>query len=211
MNTNAIVLCVLAAAMGVAGHVATGSQFTGATTAQLRALACETALESGSPWHIKNLYDCETDTLYIPYQLWTGARWDGAKDGPCMHPAAGGIEGPREWRNPESGVVETVWSRANADGSSRQYFACHEHGISKIYDSREERVLPEGECHFPAGRGWRLSVKRQCGETAVEITAIALNRRNELESIEFNTWDGAKPDHLYRYAANVGLTDAWPR
>ena len=43
------------------------------------------------------------------------------------------------------------------------------------------------------------------------LTAIALNRRNELESIEFDTWTGAVPDHLYRYAANIGLTDARPR
>ena len=212
MNTNAIVICVLVAAMGVAGHVATGSQFTGSTTSQLHALACDAPAEgSDSPWSIKNLYDCKTSTLYIPYQLWTGAKWDGSKDGPCMHAAGRAIQGPTAWRNPKSGATETVWSRAKPDGSSPQYFSCHDKGIGQVYDSRGERIFAEGECHFPAGYGWGLSVKRECGETAVEITAITLNRRNELESIEFNTWDGARPDHLYRYAANIGLTDAWPR
>jgi hypothetical protein len=211
MNTNAIVLCVLAAAMGVAGHVVTGSQFTGATRSQLHALACDTPAESNSPWNIRNLYDCKTSTLYIPYQLWTGAKWDGSKDGPCMHAAGPLIRGPVAWRNPETGATEVVWSRAKADGSNAQYFACHEKGIGQVYDSRERRLHAKGECNFPAGYGWGLSVKRECGETAVEITAITLNRRNELESIEFNTWDGATPDHLYRYAANIGLTDAWPR
>ena len=28
---------------------------------------------NGSPWHVSNLYDCETRALYIPYRLWTGA------------------------------------------------------------------------------------------------------------------------------------------
>ena len=211
MNTNAIVLCILAAAMGVAGHVATGTQFTGSTASHLHAMACDEPAKSDSPWNIKNLYDCSTSTLYIPYQLWSGAKWDGAKGGPCMHAANSAIVGPVAWRDPESGAMEKVWSRANGDGSKAQYFACHEMGIGQVYDSREARSFAKGECDFPAGFGWALSVKRACVDTSIEITAIALNRRNELESIEFDTWAGAVPDHLYRYAANIGLTDAWPR
>ena len=26
-------------------------------------------------WHISNLYDCRSRSLYIPYHLWTGMAW----------------------------------------------------------------------------------------------------------------------------------------
>jgi len=81
MNTNGAVLVILAAAMGAAGTVSTGTQFTGATAAQLHTLACNAPVSNGSPWNIKNLYDCGTKKLYIPAQLRTGAAWDGTRDG----------------------------------------------------------------------------------------------------------------------------------
>lgn len=97
MNTNGAVLFILAAAMGAAGTVSTGTQFTGATAARLHALACETPAASDSPWNIRNLYDCRTRTLYIPAQLRTGATWDGRRDaartdaaGACDFPAGAG-------------------------------------------------------------------------------------------------------------------------
>ena len=219
MNTNGAVLFILAAAMGAAATVAEGTQFTGATLAQLRTLSCETPATSDSPWNIKNLYDCTTSTLYIPYQLWTGAEWDGARGGPCMHAAessftvnarsATQIVGPKRWTNPKTGAVETVWSREKADGSNAQYFTCHEKGIGRVYDSRGERLFAPGRCKFPAGPGWALSVKRACTDTAIEITSIQLNGRNELESIEFNWWSGTSLESRYRYAPGQGMTNAW--
>ncbi len=216
MNTHAIALCVLVAAMGVAGRFATGTQFTGATESQLHAIACTESAKSDDPWNIKNLYDCSTSTLYIPYQLWTGAKWDGSKAEACMHaasatvPANGArIAGPKRWKNPKTGVTETVWSEAKADGSEAQYFTCHAKGIGRVYDSRGRHVFRQGRCAFPAGRGWGLAVRRTCADSAIEITAIALNDRNELESIEFNGWTGKTLDHHYRYAPNVGMTNAW--
>jgi hypothetical protein len=221
MNTHAIAVCVLVAAMSVAGTVSKGTQFTGSTAPQLHEIACSQSARSDNPWNIKNLYDCSTSTLYIPYQLWTGAKWDGSKTGACMHDASASftvnnrsdthIVGPKQWTNPQSGVTETVWSREKRDGSKAQYFTCHEKGIGRVYDSRGPRYFASGRCKFPAGQGWALSVKRDCLDTAIEITSIALNEKNELESIEFNWWTGRTLDHRYRYATNVGMTDAWPQ
>jgi hypothetical protein len=153
MNTNGAALVILAAAMGAAGAVSTGTQFTGATATQLHALACKTPAPSDNPWNIRNLYDCDTSTLYIPAQLRTGAAWDGAKT--------------------------------------------------------RERLAAAKTCRFPAGPGWALSVRRTCTDTAVEITSIRLNGRDELESIEFNAWRGKLSKDGYRYAPGKGMTAAW--
>ncbi len=216
MNTHAIALCVLVAAMGVAGRFATGTQFTGATESQLHQIACAEPAKSDDPWNIKNLYDCSTSTLYIPYQLWTGAKWDGSKTGACMHAAdatvaatGARIAGPKRWRNPKTGVTEAVWAWRKADGSETQYFTCHADGIGRVYDSRGARVFAQGRCAFPAGSGWGLAVRRDCADSAIEITAIALDDRNELESIEFNGWTGKTLDHHYRFVPNRGMTNAW--
>jgi hypothetical protein len=221
MNVKAIAFCVLIAAASVTDAAANGTQFTGATAPKLREAACTQPARSDSPWNIKNLYDCATSTLYIPYQLWTGAKWDGSKTGACVHDAASSfavnsrsdthIVGPKQWTNPETGVTETVWSREKRDGSKAQYFTCHEKGIGRVYDSRGPRYFATGRCKFPAGKGWALGVKRHCLDTAIEITSIALNDKNELESIEFSWWTGRTLDHKYRYAPNVGMTDAWPQ
>ena len=32
------------------------------------------------PWSKGNLFDSETKTYYIPYELWTGAPWNGVKE-----------------------------------------------------------------------------------------------------------------------------------
>jgi hypothetical protein len=91
MNTNAIVLCILAAAMGVASQVAaTGTQFTGATTEHLHALACEEPAKSESPWNIKRLYDCATGTFAIPHQIRSGAAQEAARSGKCDVPTGPG-------------------------------------------------------------------------------------------------------------------------
>ena len=219
MNAHAIALCVLVAAMGVAGRFATGTQFTGSTESQLHEIACAQPAKSDDPWNIKNLYDCSTSTLYIPYQLWSGAKWDGSKSEACMHAVRSTVAasdrsetrivGPKPWKNPKSGVTEAVWSQEKADGSKAQYYTCHEKGIGRVYDSRGHHAFKQGRCVFPAGNGWALAVKRDCRDSAIEITAIALNEKNELESIEFNGWTGATLDHHYRYAPNVGMTNAW--
>jgi hypothetical protein len=149
MNTNAIVLCILAAAMGVASRVAaTGTQFTGATTEHLHALACEEPAKSDNPLNIKRLYDCATGTFAIPHQIRSGAAQEAARS---------------------------------------------------------------GSCDVPTGPGWALATRRACADTEIAVTAILLNGRNELESIEFARWVDDTYDHSYRYAANTGLTEVLSR
>ena len=83
------------------------------TSDSFHKIACADYPPSSSPWHIGNLYDCGTRKMFVPYQLWTGAKWDGRKDGPCMHRADNTftvndrsetrIWGPKKWLNVEIG------------------------------------------------------------------------------------------------------------
>ena len=121
----------------------------------------------------------------LPYQLWTGARWDGSAEGPCMHEADSRFEvngtsstrirGPVAWSNPRTGERHTVWERSKDDGSKAQYFTCHETGIGRVYDSRGPRYYESGRCKFPAGYGWQVGTRRSCRSTAIEITRIGLD------------------------------------
>ena len=102
----------------------------------LHELACTEPKKGGAPWNVANLYDCETKQLFIPYQLWTGVKWDGNKDAPCMHKAdtlfhvngrsATTIKGPREWKSRQ------IWAREKVNGSKTQYFECHDKGIGRV-------------------------------------------------------------------------------
>ena len=143
-------------------------------------LACASYPSSSSPWHVNNLYDCRTRELFVPYQLWTGAKWDGRKDGPCMHKADNTfsvndrsltrISGPKKWRNPKTDKEEMVWVREKVQGWKEQYFTCHEKGVGRLYDSRRPRYYRNGRCKFPAGNGWKVGVRRDCRSTSIEIT-----------------------------------------
>jgi hypothetical protein len=43
---------------------------------------------ASNAWHFNNLYDSSSDSFFIPYQLWSGAKWDGVKSvEKCMHKA----------------------------------------------------------------------------------------------------------------------------
>lgn len=206
-------------AIGVAGCLATNR--AAPESASLHQLACQTPTTNPSPWHIANLYDCATQALYIPYQLWTGATWDGAKEGDCMHRATSRfdvnasspttINGPKPWTNPETGRDELMWVREKANGSKVQYFTCHEKGIGRVYDSRGPRSYPTGRCKFPAGFGWKLLERRHCEATSIEITKVDLDHNRNLEAIEFKWWFDATLDHVYRYVPNYGMTNAWKR
>lgn len=105
-------------------------------------LACNSEKETEkekSPWHISNLYDCQRNELFIPYQLWSGAKWDGNKNTSCMHEADTAfyvngtsgttIKGPKKWVNPKTQNEIDVWFREKMNGSKRQYFTCNKKGI----------------------------------------------------------------------------------
>lgn len=190
------------------------------------AIACSDKANKGeSPWHISQLYNCEKKELFIPYQLWTGAKWDGNKNSSCMHEANTSfyvnrtsgttIKGPEKWKNPETEKVETVWKREKMNGSKQQYFTCNEKGIGRVYDSRRGgRYYDSGRCKFPAGYGWEVGKQRRCRNTAIEISKIELDSKNNLSAIEFKWWYENRNgdyihDHTYRYEPNIGCVNAW--
>lgn len=70
-------------------------------------------------------------------------------------------------------------------------------------------IAATASCKFPTGNGWALSVRRACTDTAVEITSLRLNSRNELESLEFHAWRGETPESRYRYAPGKGMTELY--
>ena len=183
-------------------------------------LACVSYPPSSSPWHVRNLYDCKTRKLFVPYQLWTGADWDGRKEGSCMHKADNTftvnnrsqtrISGPKKWRNPKTDKEEMIWVREKVQGSKEQYFTCHEKGIGRLYDSRRPRYYRIGRCKFPAGHGWKIRSRRDCLDTSLKITHVGLDDQGHLSELEFEYWSRRdRLDHIYRYVPNQGMTNAW--
>ncbi len=191
----------------------------GAAAQSFHKLACASYPPSSSPWRVKNLYDCRTRELFVPYHLWTGAKWDGRKDGPCMHKADNTfsvnrrsltrIRGPKKWSNLESGENEMVWVREKLNRHKVQYFTCHSEGIGRVYDSRGPRYYYTGRCKFPAGKGWKISSRRDCEDTSLEIIHVGLDDKGHLNEIKFKWWTRHRLDHIYRYVPNRGMTNAW--
>ena len=187
----------------------------------IHSIACSEPQKSDSPWNIQELYNCETRDLYVPYQLWTGAQWDGDRNAPCMHASdklffvgfmsPTTIKGPKEWEIPLTGETLTIWSREKVIGSKIQYFTCHELGIGRVYDNRSPRVYSTGRCKFPAGSRRKIGEQRDCLDTSIEIIALSLDAENNLEDLTFKWWTGARLDHIYRYVPNKGMTNAWPQ
>ena len=186
--------------------------------------ACASYPSRSNPWHISNLYDCSTRTLYVPYHLWTGAEWDGSQTpaASCMHAAATEfnvngtsvtrINGPVQWTNQVTGTVESIWVRTKADGSKIQHFTCHGKGIGRVYDSRigrAHRHWAPGRCKFPAGNGWQVGKRRSCNSTSIEITEIEIDEDGAMVHLTFKWWAGQNLDHIYRYVPNYGMANAW--
>lgn len=167
-----------------------------------------------SPWNIKNLYDPRNDSMFIPYQLWTGMNWDGDKNAPCMHSANSlfavngtsetTITGPHEWQG------MNVWFREKTDGSKQQYFVCNPKGIGRVYDSRYPgRRYSNTRCKFPAGYGWRIGTERDCTATSVKITKMIFDPDYNLTAIKFEWRTNGYHDHTYIYAVGYGMSEAW--
>ena len=189
------------------------------TMLELHNFACVDKSRNSEAWGKNSLYDCKSQKLYIPYQLWTGAIWDGNKTNSCMHTANSAfnvdgdspttIKGPRDWRNNKSGKTEQIWARDKVDGSKSQYFTCHEKGIGRVYDSRRARTYLSGRCKFPAGDSWVLAKRGYCKNTSIEIIDLVFNNKGVLQSMRFKWWTGGNFDHIYRYLPNYGMSDAW--
>ena len=170
--------------------------------------------DSNSPWNITNLYNPEDDSIFIPYQLWTGMNWDGNKGASCMHKAASffsvngssdtTITGPHDWQG------NKVWRREKTDGSKQQYFVCNSMGIGRVFDSRyPSRAYSSGRCKFPAGYGWKIGIERDCNRTSIRITKMEFNSNHDLSAIEFEWRTRGYHDHTYRYEVGFGMRNAW--
>ena len=213
-----LVLLTIAAGSLFGGHVMAGNMD------DLRQAACGIGKANESAWQISNLYNCENDSFFVPYQLWTGAKWDGNKESSCMHAAVTAftvnnvsktrIRGPVQWKNPRSGKTISIWVRDKVSGPKTQYFACHDDGIGRVYDNRWEGYYVVGRCKFPAGYDWKIGDRRDCMHTSVEITDVNLGGDGRLKSIMFKWWYMKRSgewvfDHIYRYEREVGMTNAW--
>lgn len=180
--------------------------------------------KNNSPWNLTNLYNKEDKSFFIPYQLWTGAEWDGNKKSKCIHQADSTfyvngkdpttIKGTIKWKSPQTGKTYDIWKREKINRHKEQYFVCHEKGIGRVYDSRSGgRYSDKGKCKFPAGYGWKIDEKQECLQTAIKITQIEFNKENNLTGIEFifwyeNSYGELVIDHKYRYEPNIGMIRA---
>ena len=145
---------------------------------------------SADPWHFNNLYDPETKSFFIPYHLWTGAKWDGVKSTKdCMHSANNTwnytntknrnkfseVSGPVSFTNKETGKDVETWL-VKLDENSEQNYICHEKGIARVYDKRPrfniDQYMNGRECKFPAGFGWKIGEKVDCDPVAPRVTRI---------------------------------------
>jgi hypothetical protein len=147
---------------------------------------------ASNPYHFINLYDASSDSFFIPYQLWSGAKWDGVKSvEKCMHKAnttwtyfnprntksKGKIISPVKYPHPSSGEVFQTFEWKGRKGS--QNYICHAKGLARIYDHRFKKaglldspILNGTECKFPAGFGWQIGVSQDCNPEAPKQTTV---------------------------------------
>jgi hypothetical protein len=147
---------------------------------------------ASNPYHFINLFDASSDSFFIPYQLWSGAKWDGVKSvEKCMHKAnttwtyfnprntksKGKIISPVKYTHPSSGEVFQTFEWKGRKGS--QNYICHAKGLARIYDHRFKKaglldspILNGTECKFPAGFGWQIGVSQDCNPEAPKQTTV---------------------------------------
>lgn len=200
-------------------------------------LTSKIKIKDNSPWNINNLYNEKNKSFFIPYQLWTGAKWDGDKNKKCTHQVDNTfyvngnsptkITGTTKWESPKTGKVYDIWKREKLNNHNNilkrkkskklkeQYFTCHEKGIGRVFDNRRGgRYSDVGKCKFPAGYGWKIGERQECLKTAIEITQIDFDKENNLTGLEFKFWYQNRKsgnlvlDHKYRYQPNIGMTKA---
>jgi hypothetical protein len=199
---------------------------------------CKTNIKSSSPWHISNLYDCKDKSFFIPYQLWSGAKYDGNKANSKNHQANMqtqtpfqrrgkirytplSITGTTKWYSDEFDKEFNIYTRLR--GSKTQYFVANDMGIGRVYDSRYNggRYYSGTNIKFPAGYGWKLNTPRgttyemtknmglRTRTTTIEIIDMIFTSSNELESISFKWYPrGNYLDHIYTYIVGLGMQEA---
>jgi hypothetical protein len=172
-------------------------------------------------WHRKNLYDAAARAYYIPYQLWTGARWDGGRQ-PEPHDVdirfmkEKSIEGPIRWNHPYLKREFSVYRRLNR--GKEQLFAFYPNGIGRVYDNRERRYY-DADIKFPAGPGWKVGVpvdfkqrfwrdgesRDNIRTVTIEITDLRFDRDEVLEEMTYRYSVNGRLDHEYSYRPNLGM------
>ena len=218
--------------------------FTGCATSQnqvqlnkITSNICKTNIKSSSPWHISNLYDCKDKSFFIPYQLWSGAKYDGSKANSKYHQvnkqtttahysksgkvsyAELSITGTTKWTSPKYNQEFNIYTRERDD--KIQYFVANDVGIGRVYDDRRNgRYFSGTNIKFPAGYGWNLNDSRSTSyevikngktkyrNTTIKIIDMKFNSKNELDTITFEWYpQDNELDHIYTYKANVGLVE----
>ncbi len=179
---------------------------------------------SDDPWHIANLYNCASRELFVPYQLWSGATWEGDKQASCMHSVqrrsvlsqpsdqyAGGeviARGPVSWKDPHRGDTLQVWERVYPSINSYKYYACHKRGIGIVHNlSKPTEKYIRGLCRAPAGFGWKMGKRRTCVKTTVEIDELVLNENHHLVGLRYKYWFRDKLKFRYTLEPNRGETE----
>ena len=127
--------------------------------------ACASYPPSASRWHVTNLYDCKTRKLYVPYQLWTGAKWDGRKDGPCMHEADSAFD--------VNGFSRTTIRGPAAVAKSRDWQEIHGLG------TRQGQWLEGPALHLPRQGHWQGL--RQSWPALLHARSLQVSRRTRME------------------------------
>ena len=108
-----------------------------------------------STWYIGNLYDCEDKSFFIPYQLWSGAKYDGNKSNSINHTVdssidfqyredkppktrALSIKGALPWINLQTGEHYKIYKREEYKKkyTKNEYFIFSDYGIGRIFDNK---------------------------------------------------------------------------
>lgn len=198
---------------------------------------CKNQVKSDNPWHISNLYDCKTQSFFIPYELWSGAEYKGDKTNSKNHQvnkqtetahygksgrlsyADLSIIGTTKWKSDEYNKEFDIYTRERDD--KVQHFVANDMGIGRVYDDRGNgRYFNGTNIKFPAGYGWRLNEARSSSyevvkngrtkyrDTTIKIINIKFTPNNKFYSITFEWYPkSGELDHIYTYQVDIGLVE----
>lgn len=194
----------------------------------LHELACAISPYIGDdPWHITNLYNCSSRELFIPYQLWSGASWNGDKNAPCSHSVDNEsivikpdnatarygkgktiIRGTKLWENPKTGEEIEVFERHRPHRNALSYYECHERGIGKVHNPRKPKgQWVRGLCQAPGGHGWIVGKRRTCIKTTIKIVNVTLDDEMRLQEISYTYWYRDKKRYRYTLEREKGAVE----
>jgi hypothetical protein len=147
---------------------------------------------------------------FIPVELWTGSKWDGARD-LAMKPAdiyfgrnnRKRIIGPIAWQHPETGKPVQVYRRINRAKEQLFTVRAQKDGLGRVYDSRRSSGSCIDGIKFPLG-WWREGETRlfkfQCfSPRGTRTREVKLT----IERLDY-TYDGNDHSLKFRWVLNGG-------